>query len=90
MRLHKALADGKADRGKIDSDWKDGVWLGIRGRTGERIIGTPEGVVKAWSVKRRPEMGYYGGQRSEGDTRKAKARTRRPEDTGGNRATKKD
>ena len=53
--LYKELADGKADRGKIDSDWKDGIWLGIRGRTGEHIIGTPEGVVKAWSVRRRPD-----------------------------------
>ena len=53
--LYKELRDGKADRGKIDSDWKSGVWLGVRGRTGEHIIGTSDGVVKAWSVRRRPD-----------------------------------
>ena len=53
--LFKELRDGKADRGKIDSDWKSGVWLGVRGRTGEHIVGTSDGVVKAWSVRRRPE-----------------------------------
>ena len=32
----------------------DGIWLGVMGRTGESIIGTPQGVVKAFTVKRRP------------------------------------
>ena len=53
--LYKELRDGTAGRGKIDSDWNSGIWLGVRGRTGEHIIGTNEGVVKAWSVKRRPD-----------------------------------
>ena len=33
----------------------NGIWPGIKGRTGEHIIGTEKGVVKAYTVKRRPE-----------------------------------
>ena len=53
--LYKELNDGRGDRRKIETTWKEGVWLGIKNRTGEHIIGTPEGAVKAYSVRRRPE-----------------------------------
>ena len=32
----------------------NGIWLGIKGRTGENIMGTAQGVVKAHTVRRRP------------------------------------
>jgi len=53
--LYKELEDGKADRAKIESAWKSGIWLGIKGRTREHIIGTDQGVIKAFTVRRRPE-----------------------------------
>ena len=49
------MNDGKDDRAKIEKTLMDGIWLGIKGRTGEHIIGTESGVVKAYTVKRRPE-----------------------------------
>ena len=49
--------DGKDMRPKIDRVLMDGIWLGVKGRTGESIIGTPDGVVKAYTVKRRPKTG---------------------------------
>ena len=47
--------DGKDSRSKMDRMLMDGIWLGIKGRTGESIIGTAEGVVKAFTVRRRPK-----------------------------------
>ena len=47
--------DGKDERCKMDRVPMDGIWLGIKGRTGENIIGTAQGVVKAHTVKRRPK-----------------------------------
>ena len=35
--------------------YEEGIWLGMDMRTTEVIIGTPSGVVKARSVRRRPE-----------------------------------
>ena len=42
------------DRPKIERRLIDCIWLGVRGRTEESIIGTPQGVVNAFTVKRRP------------------------------------
>merc|ERR1712240_226221 len=36
----------------FNSRWERGVWLGIRDESGEIMIGTPEGVVKARDFKR--------------------------------------
>ena len=52
--MYMELRDGKDERPKLERNLKDGVWLGINGRTGEHVIGTSEGVVKAYTVKRRP------------------------------------
>ena len=39
---------------KLNPRWEQGVWLGVRDESGEIIIGTPEGVVKARDFKRLP------------------------------------
>ena len=41
--------------GKAEARWKDGVFLGIRLESGEKLIGTPEGVFKVRSLRRRIE-----------------------------------
>eukprot|EP00969_Alexandrium_andersonii_P360287 15454993-Alexandrium_andersonii.AAC.1 len=38
---------------KADPRWDTGVWLGMRDRTGEYLIGTDRGVIKVSSVRRR-------------------------------------
>ncbi len=40
-----------AGRDKFDARWKDGVWLGVRMESGESLIGTSEGVVKARDLR---------------------------------------
>jgi len=41
--------------GKLSVMWSDGVFLGIKGRTGECIIGDANGVWKTRTVQRKPE-----------------------------------
>jgi len=40
--------------GKLTVTWEDGIYLGIRGRSGEVIVGDGKGVWKARSVQRKP------------------------------------
>jgi hypothetical protein len=39
---------------KLDPLWNEGVFLGIRGPTGEAVIATSTGIAKARSIRRRP------------------------------------
>ena len=43
---------GKA---KLEPRWEDGIWLGIHDVSGEHIIGTRDGCLKAKDMKRKPE-----------------------------------
>ena len=40
---------------KLESDWLEGVWIGHCDRSNEAILGTAEGVVRAWAIRRRPD-----------------------------------
>ena len=44
-----------AQEGKLGSSWDLGIWLGRSTRTHEHLVGTRTGVIKARTVKRRPE-----------------------------------
>ena len=39
---------------KVDAKLHDGIWLGLRVKSDESIIGTPNGVIKAKTVRRLP------------------------------------
>ena len=41
----------KPGKHKFDSKWHAGVWLGIVDGSGEKIIGTPAGCIKARLLK---------------------------------------
>ena len=41
--------------GKLGSSWDLGIWLGRSTRTNQHLVGTRVGVIKARTVKRRPE-----------------------------------
>merc|ERR1712026_294122 len=40
---------------KMDPRWESGIWLGVRDESGEILVGTPGGVLKARSFMRKPE-----------------------------------
>ena len=48
------LKSDSAGKDKYVNRWHEGVWLGIGEETGESIIGTNEGVVKAKDFRRKP------------------------------------
>ncbi len=57
------LPAASAGKNTLDVRWIGGVWLGIKLGSGESIIGTADGVVKAREFRRRPEEGRcrHGG-----------------------------
>jgi len=45
----------RVHQNKDTSVWEDGIYLGIRGVSGEIIVGTREGVWKTRTVQRKPK-----------------------------------
>ena len=43
---------GKERQNKFDSEWREGLWLGQARSSNESVIGTMNGVVRAYTVKR--------------------------------------
>ena len=50
----------------LEPRWDKGVWLGYARHSSEVLIGTPKGIIKAWSIRRQPE-----GQQEDGELVKA-------------------
>ena len=44
----------EVDTGSLDSRWESGIWLRIRWENMEHHIGTPEGVIKSYTIERKP------------------------------------
>ncbi len=42
---------------EFETRWQEGVWLAVRLESGEAIIGTSEGILKARDFRRKPECG---------------------------------
>jgi hypothetical protein len=40
--------------GKLSVLWSDGVYLGVKGKTGEMVVGTPDGIWKTRTIQRKP------------------------------------
>ena len=51
----KHLKDPTTGDNKFLSPWEEGIWLGHARSSSECLVGTKQGVLRAWSVKRRPE-----------------------------------
>ena len=52
--IHWRMKPARGALGKLDSVWADGVYLGIRGKSGEVIVGDPKGVWKTRTIRRKP------------------------------------
>ena len=48
MVWYKTLKESGDRQNKMEARWEEGVWLGHEGRTQEFLVGTKDGVVKAW------------------------------------------
>ena len=49
---YRLLRVGENGVDKFDSEWRQGVWLGHTRSSNEHVIGTPDGVIRAYTVKR--------------------------------------
>lgn len=50
---YKKLADDK--RNKLECQWEPGIWLGHARGSNEVLVGTRNGVVRAWAIRRNTE-----------------------------------
>ena len=48
------MKPGITGKHKMDKRWERGVWLGIRDRSAETIVGTSEGCLKVRSIRKLP------------------------------------
>ena len=51
----KRILEQKGQKDKMESEWEEGIWLGHNRSTNEVVIGTEHGVVRAYSIERKPE-----------------------------------
>eukprot|EP00973_Karenia_brevis_P075935 10550128-Karenia_brevis.AAC.1 len=52
---YKQLREQKERRNKFETEWKEGVWLGHSRNRNEILIGTSDGTVRAYAVRRQEE-----------------------------------
>ena len=58
----KQIRDSKERPNKLESERKDGIWLGHSRNTNETIVGTSEGVVRAYAIKRQDVESRWNGE----------------------------
>ena len=59
---YKELRAHKERRDKIQSEWREGLWLGHSRCSNEHIIGTREGTVRAYAIKRQDEAERWSAE----------------------------
>ena len=52
---YKELRVQKDRKDKFESEWREGIWLGHSRGSNETVVGTREGAVKAYAIKRQDE-----------------------------------
>ena len=50
---YKQIRASKERKDKFESEWQEGIWLGHRRNTNEHVIGTRDGAVRAYAIKRK-------------------------------------
>ena len=60
--MYRKLSETGEKKGVMESDWDEGIWLGHAKQSNEILVGTEEGTVRAWAVKRLTEEERWGGK----------------------------
>ena len=58
---YKELKGKSETAGKIESGWREGLWLGHARSSNEIFVGTREGVVRAWAIRKKPYEAQWDG-----------------------------
>ena len=53
--MFKQLKRSGERKAVLDTKWEDGLWLGHARASNDFVIGTRDGVVRAWAIKRKLE-----------------------------------
>ena len=53
--MYKQLGETSQERKPLESTWFEGIWLGRARGSSEALAGAKDGVVRAWTVRRKPE-----------------------------------
>ena len=59
--MYKKLKESGEKKKVLEDKWDEGVWLGHSRHSPEIMIGTRDGVVRAWAVKRLPAESRWDG-----------------------------
>ena len=59
---YKELKSKTEHRDKLEPEWKEGLWLGHARTFNEIYMGTRNGVVRAWGIRKKPEAEQGDGQ----------------------------
>ena len=51
---YKELKAKSEKKHNMETDWKEGLWLGHARSSNEILIGTREGVIRAWAIRKKP------------------------------------
>ena len=60
---YRQLREGKSRKEKLLSEWYEGIWLGHAMDSNETLIGTDQGVVRAYSIIRKEEGSKWDSKR---------------------------
>ena len=58
---YQQIRDGKQKRHHLETEWREGLWLGHTRNTNEVLIGNRDGVVRAYTVKRQEIQNQWDG-----------------------------
>ena len=59
---HKELKSKTEAQNKLETQWQEGVWLGHTRDSDEALIGSTDGVVKAFAVRKKPIEQQWDGK----------------------------
>ena len=63
MVWYRELRENKERRDKFSTEWKEGIWLGHSRNSNETLVGTDDGVVRAFAIRGFPEGQRWNGER---------------------------
>ena len=59
---YRELSTKTERKDKLETQWKEGLWLGHSRNSNEIYIGTRGGVVRAWAIRKKPEQEQWDGK----------------------------
>ena len=59
---YKQIREGKHKKNQLETEEKEGIWLGPARNSNETLIGTKEGIIRAYTIKRQDSKSRWDGK----------------------------